>query len=462
LAKGFFPSGSEENRCNVGRVPGEALKSATERLLAAVRAGDHESAVREAEQSTELASAGLACAVVLGATASVTEALAERASSASEKDASGWGPLLYASASPFSDRADGIAACVELLLDHGADPNTHTLFDASDPASRLPALYFACVTDQPLVVRLLLERGAEPNDGESIYHAAELNRVECLEELVAHGADLSGRHAHWGNTPLYFLSGYLEDGPGAARAREGMRWLLEHGADPNVSSGSAEETPLHRVAERRGVEAVQLLLAHGAKVDQPRADGRTPYVLALRSGSDAVAELLLERGADPSRVAPVDAFLGACLRGDERAARDLLEPGLLEGLTEEERCALGWAAQLGREDSVRLMAALGFDLSWEAPGGGTPLHQAAWTGNTRMVRLLLDLGAPVNVRDGQFGSSPLGWAAHGSANCRRADEDYGEIVEALLGAAATREAATNRWNEPPEALASPAVAARLR
>ena len=80
-----------------------------------------------------------------------------------------------------------------------------------------------------------------------------------------------------------------------------------------------------------------------------------------------------------------------------------------------------------------------------------------------MVRFLLSLGAPVNIRDSSFGSSPIGWAAHGSVNSGRPhDDDYGEIVNLLVDAGATREESYNKWNEPPEALGSKAVVQALR
>jgi len=379
----------------------------------------------------------------------------------------GFTPLLYACASPLHaespERAAGIVRCAELLLDRGASPNEFMLFD-DDPKSRIPALYFACVADNRALVKLLLERGADPNDGESIYHSAELDHRECLELLAAHGADLAGRHSHWGNTPFYFLAGYPEGSPRAATAYAGMRWLLEHGADPNVTSTEREETPLHRVAENTRTAAVaEMLIAHGAVVDAQRSDGRTPFVLAVRSGNVAVADFLRERGADPTRLAPVDEFLGACLAADETRARALLaaDPGLVERFGEEDKHAL-IAADVRSEDAVRLMHALGFDLRWEGPWGGTPLHHATWHGSVEMVKLLLSLGAPVNPRDKQFGSSPLGWAAHGSANCRRADDDYAAIVELLLDAGAEREPSINRWGGPPEALSSRRIARLLR
>ena len=124
--------------------------------------------------------------------------------------------------------------------------------------------------------------------------------------------------------------------------------------------------------------------------------------------------------------------------------------------------AVTHAAQLGRVEAVRALVALGFDVGLEGPDGGTPLHQAAWWGRVEMTRALLELGAPVNVRDRPYGSTPLAWAAHGSANCRQADDDYIVVVDLLLDAGSEREPSYNHWKEPPENLASDAVAQHLR
>ncbi len=326
----------------------------------------------------------------------------------------------------------------------------------------LPALYHAAVANDLPRVRHLLAEGADPNDGESVYHAAELDHREVLEILLEHGADLSRRDPRWENTPLYFISGYRELHPGCAAATRGMQWLLEHGADPNVTSSAKVETPLHAVAGHgRSPAVAELLLAHGAEVDKPRADGRTAYALAVRSGNEAMAAFLRERGADPGRLLAADELLGACMRADETAAREVLarHPGLVAELTPEERNMTTVAAEEGREASLRLMAELGLDLAAEGEWAGTPLHRAAWHGNPAVVRVLLGLGAPVNARDREFGSSPLGWAAHGSTHCRQADADYVAVVELLFAAGAEREAAVNRWGEPPESMAQPAVAA---
>lgn len=322
---------------------------------------------------------------------------------------------------------------VRALLDAGADPNSFTLADEGDPMSRLPALYRAAITGNAAMVRLLLERGAGPNDGESIYHAAELDHREVLEALLAGGADPSGPHSHWGNTPLYFLAGYHRFDDKRHAATSGMRWLLEHGADPNVTSHDLAETPLHKFAsEGREPEALAMLLDHGARIEAKNAEGKTAYMLAVRSGAQDIAEFLAARGAS-TEASSEDRFLGACRRGDTSAARALLdaEPALRARFSTEDR----WA--------------------------GLPLHHAAWVGEVNTVRTLLELGSPVNVRDREFGSSPLGWAGHGSGNCRSADDAYLEVVKLLLAAGADREHSINRWGQPPESMASAAVRAAL-
>jgi hypothetical protein len=244
-----------------------------------------------------------------------------------------------------------------------------------------------------------------------------------------------------------------------------MEWLLEHGADPNVPSTDQRETPLHRIADLgRGEAVAELLLAHGADPRQPRADGRLPYELAMRVGNVSVAEFLRARDADVETLRPVDAFLHACATGDLDSARRLADanPGVRDELLGNEHAAILRAMEAGHAGVVGILRTLGFDLSVEGPWGGTPLHWASWHGRVELARALLAEGAPVNVRDRTYGSSPIAWAAHGSTNARSADDDYIAIIDLLLDAGAERAVSFNKWNEAPESMASEAVGDYLR
>jgi ankyrin repeat protein len=380
----------------------------------------------------------------------------------------GWTPLDCLAASPTFDLDDEHRqASVDIgrrLLDLGADPNTYTLF-GDDPDARLSVLYRASQNGNASLVRLLLERGALPNDGESMYHAAERNHREVMELLLAHGAEISAPHPHWGNTVLYFLTGYREGQPMTKTANAGLEWLLEHGADPNVGSSDQNETPLHRIAEfGRAAGIAELLLAHGADPHLARSDGRTPYELAMRVGNREVAELLRARGAAVQQLRPEDALLAACAAGDIEAARTVAgaHPGLVTRMIEEDPAAIVRAAGDGSVRAIPALAAFGYDFATEGPWGGTALHWAAWHGRVELVRALIAAGSPINLRDRTYGSSPIAWAAHGSRNCRSADDDYATTVDLLLDAGSERLPSINQWDAPPEEFATDAVLARLR
>ncbi len=382
-------------------------------------------------------------------------------------------PMVYAVLADIKDALNVSAAArldtVRQLLDAGASANASA--PLGDAPSRIPVLYFPCVANNVAIARLLLERGALVNDGESVYHAAQHNHRECLEVLREFGADLSSRHTSFGNTPLYFLAMHRESDPLAAKVTLGMQWLLEHGADPNVPSAvepsrahvpATLELPLHRIAAAgRGVEVARMLVEHGTVVDAPRGDGRTAYAMAVRVGNIGTADYLASVGADTTHVATVDRLLGACARADEGEAHAIVRANtdIVSTLSAEDRQELGVAIGEHRDASVLLMLSLGWSLVDEGEWGGTPLHWAAWHGCVSLVRTLLARGAPINVRDSQYGSSPIAWAAHGSTNAGHDhDEDYVAIVNLLLDAGATRTESYNKWNESPESMASPAVA----
>ncbi len=66
---------------------------------------------------------------------------------------------------------------------------------------------------------------------------------------------------------------------------------------------------------------------------------------------------------------------------------------------------------------VRLLLDAGEDPNRYNPKGNhahsTPLHQAVWGGHEDVVRLLVERGARLDIRDTIYEGTPLGWAEHG-------------------------------------------------
>ncbi|MCC7476824.1 ankyrin repeat domain-containing protein [bacterium] len=355
---------------------------------------------------------------------------------------------------PYSEA--GILECARLLLQHGADANA--AYDSEPPweGSRLSALYGASGHGNfPALTRLLLEAGADPNDGESVYHCAQRNMRDCLELLLAHGAQLSRLDPVHRNTPLYFVLGYREHEAGAALATAGARWLLEHGADPNIRCYEHRSTVLHLVCEKgRSAAVVNMLLAFGADPAVRRSDGATPYMLALRNGSqeacDALEAWAAQKTDDDARAAraalaatPLDLYCGAAMRGGLKTARTLAAQYGPFSLGPEEQLLLVNAAAQGRSEAVSALLALGWDPAFEegAPiGCGTALHHAAFHGWAATVRAIIaalppeQLSARLSQRDGMYHGHPLGWCTYASTEFRNPQGDYIATAAALLDA----------------------------
>lgn len=462
-----------------------ALKSFFQRLdplhrqaaafLRALRDDDIAAAVKALQDTPAIARYSIHTAAAVGDADAVLAFLAGKTTLASAKSPGDEiEPLLYAVMQELKDALGVLPerhlATVRALLDVGADPNVAVKLN--DGTGEIAALYFPCVQGNVAVARLLLERGANPTDGESLYHAAQHDHEACLALLVEFGADVHrGPDAH-GNTPLHFLAAHTPNNRITPTALRGLRWLLAHGADPNVRSyggraghPQAGETVLHRAAAvGHDADVVRDLIAYGADITLRREDGATAYQLAARGGHAATARALADAGADTA-LAPVDRLLSACMAVDAPAARAVVaaHPDLVTSLDPSARDALGLALGSGKDEAAKLMIALRWPLDHEGEWGGTPLHWAAWNGRLDMARLLVAAGAPVNHRDSRYGSSPIAWCAHGSRHCDRGnDVEYPAIVHLLIDAGATRPEAYNRWNESPESLARPSVVSAMR
>jgi len=154
------------------------------------------------------------------------------------------------------------------------------------------------------------------------------------------------------------------------------------------------------VTHKCGVQIplIDLLCDYGA---DPNAASRTAAVYGEFESVDA----LIRRGAR------IDLSIAAAL-GRTKEAR-----GLLPAADAEDRhWAMALAAQFGSVDIMRMLLDAGENPNRYNPVGGhsqsTPLHQAALAGHLDVVRLLVERGARVDLKDTLWHSTPAEWAQH--------------------------------------------------
>jgi len=265
---------------------------------------------------------------------SVTKLLSEHPDVVNRFGASGHTPLMYAV-------LYGDTSSVRLLLDRGADPNQRN-------ASKASALMYA--VDDPEKVRLLLDRGADAN---------------------ARSDD--------GQTPLLIAAA------GRGIPHVVARLLLDRGANVKTT-GLTGGTVLTAAASSADPELLELLLQRGAE--------KTPLPLAqaVQSGCARCVEILIEF-AGPADLA--SALTAAVRAGDESTARMLLGRGARADGSLITTLAL--IPRLPPGDFVRTLLDRGADIHANTRLGGTVLDLAKRQGETKLVDILVNAGAKSGV-----------------------------------------------------------------
>ncbi|MBF9032723.1 hypothetical protein HKCCE2091_00585 [Rhodobacterales bacterium HKCCE2091] len=317
-------------------------------------------------------------------------------------------PLIHLCRSKMIHHRPGLEAdmiaIAEALVAAGADVNGGVpVHPGADHL--LSPLYFALghAGNMPLA-RWLLDHGADPDDGESLYHATELGH------------------------------------------RDGVRLLLEHGADPKGTNA------LLRAMDFHDRETVEMLIAHGARADDfdgAPVGGEEPWVVpalfqaARRMSDRAMVELLLENGTDPARrYMGASAYAYARVYGNRSVAEALEARGLAEELPEIEALLAAAAdgevpegrwidpaklpvayANLVREilwlpgklDHVKRLVAIGVPYDRPDSEGLTPVQIAGWEGLPEVLAYMLSL-KPDLSHVNTYGGTLFSTILHGSEN----------------------------------------------
>lgn len=423
-----------------------SFSAAVEEFVRCATGGAKDRALRLLSRREGIARVNLFTELVLGDAEAVEARLRAQPESAVQPGgAQNWEPLLYVCHTCLhrgsAERAKGLVAIARELLRLGANANAEYHWNWHPELPRT-ALWGALIAmEHTELAELLLQSGANPTDGVSMHIAAGGGNVRALELLHRFGANVNGIPG--GVPPLRYILGWA--GPEGVA---GIRWLLEHGADPNLAWAQSGDAPLHIAAQRWDVPMVELLVGHGADIHQRRSDGCTAHTIAALQGNDEVAAWFLRNGAK-NELTRLEHFISACTSGNrERAVAMLAEhPNLRDELRAEHHLMMQVPAERGDAKVLETMLHCGFDPNMKDADGVTALHRAAMAGRVDAVRVLLAHRASLDALDGMFAAPPLVWACEGWRNDGKdAGADHMAVARLLLNAGSPRE-----WMPPENA-----------
>lgn len=288
----------------------------------------------------------------------------------------------------FFDNWDTLAAYTEVVKTDG-------------PVRRFEQAVEAVVSGDVVTLRCLLQ--ADPKLVPA--HSTRLHHATLLHYVAANGVENVRQ-----KTP--------------PQAVEIAKMLLEAGAVPDALADMYDSkcttmslllSSAHPHEAGLQIALAETLLDHGALVNGPGTNWTSSVLTSLTFGYPKTAEALVRRGA-PIENLVVAAGLGRV----EEAARFLPTSDSLA-----RHQALALAAHMGQTSTLKLLLDAGEDPDRLNPDGfhshSTPLHQAVWADHLDMVKMLVERGVRLDVRDTIYDGTPLDWAKHGK---RTAIADY--------------------------------------
>ena len=388
----------------------------------------------------EVARSSIHAAAVVGDDEAVREFLAgDPAQATATGGPYEWDPLTYLCFSRYlrldPARSDAFVRAATALLDAGASPNSGWFEEEHQPHPEWESVLYgaAGVAHHAPLTRLLLERGADPNDGEVVYHAPETRDNEALRILVE-----SGRLTTTSLTTILLRKTDWHD-------LEAIRLLLARGVDPNQRTQWGHTAIHGAIRSDNMLEIIELLVEHGAD-PWIAANGMSAVALAARRGRRDVLELFDRRGI-PTELSGVDRLIAACARADGALASALAaqEPRLVRELLAEGGTLIAQFASTGNAAGIEQLLALGVPVDERFREGSgyhsiaphsTALHVAAWKAWHETVRFLVARGADVGARDAK-GETPLRLAVRACVDSYWTVHPAPDSVAILLAAGAS-------------------------
>nr|XP_033807375.1 protein phosphatase 1 regulatory subunit 12A isoform X4 [Geotrypetes seraphini] len=236
---------------------------------------------------------------------------------------------------------------------------------------------------------------------------AKQKRNEQLKRWLGSETDLEPPVVKRKKTRVKFDDGAVFLAACSSGDADEVHKLLERGADINYANVDGL-TALHQACIDDNVDMVKFLVENGASINQPDNEGWIPLHAAASCGYVDIAEYLLHRGANVGAV-----------NSEGDTPLDIAEEEAMEELLQNEVNRQGIDVEAARKEEERIMlrdarqwlnSGLISDVR-HAKSGGTALHVAAAKGYVEVLKLLIQAGYDVNIKD-YDGWTPLHAAAH--------------------------------------------------
>jgi ankyrin repeat protein len=292
-----------------------------------------------------------------------------------------WQALQYLCYSRIRDNSDEKIAVktAKLLLDAGADPNSH--FSAEN-------YHFTALTgaigegeaglkNQPPhqyakeLASLLLDAGAHPNDSQALYNTMFSDNGDYwFDTLRSYGLNKTHK-VNWNDSDkAEFMFDYLLESSVIFKRLDRAKKLLRLGANPNAKCHYSD---------------------------------RSIYTLSLVKGLKKFSNAMLEAGAEAQTLSPEDQFLIAVLNQDVNSLKKIIpqyknllsDPELFENAT---------------PTLLQLFIEMGLDVNRQNETGKTALHTMCSHGKLDCVKFLLTQGADPKIRDHYYQANAVGHA----------------------------------------------------
>jgi ankyrin repeat protein len=354
------------------------------------------------------------------------------------------------------------------LLAHGAKADAANRY-------RVTPLYVAALNGNADMMAALLRAKADPNgaapSGETLLMtSARTGVVKAMQLLIDAGARVDAREPNFNQTALMLAA--------RSNGADAIALLLDKGADINARTSVGETPAFTPPCKGTGCGSEGVGINRGGLPDRGRRDpvkgGMTPLLYAAREGADAATAVLIKRGAnlELAEANGMTPLLMALLNNQLGSATQLIDAGAKVNVDDFYGRTPLWAAVEYRnldmnnriEDSptdnnidraasmplIRLLLQKGADVdartrevppprkwlyalndvSWVDYTGQTPFLRAAFSGDTTVMRLLLDYGADPNLATNGgttalMAVSGVGWVVQ---------QTYTESVPSLLEA----------------------------